>query len=260
MSDTIRDYLDGEMRTSVLLCGGSNDPLAKDALRIASAILGTDEVEGHPDYLCLSGVDTPGVECAERIVRFGQNLPARATRKAVVLSSMDRLTIPAQNKLLKTLEESEVLVVIGTAQGEHLLPTILSRMQVIHYLHKGEYGEGLPACLEEARPYFTAVLGAVKALDGAALFRALHLAEEKDKDAFPAVCKGDIGMMASFLGRLLTEKSRSAGFREVFPAITLCGQHAYEAKEQSYSKDDFFLLVAEVAEALDIIRKKEETE
>ena len=59
---------------------------------------------------------------------------ALGQNKAVFILSADRLTLPAQNALLKTLEEppAHSTIVLSAPNSQSLLATIVSRCQVIH--------------------------------------------------------------------------------------------------------------------------------
>jgi DNA polymerase-3 subunit delta' len=90
----------------------------------------------HPD---LEWVDVPpgkkeiGVDQARRLKRFVQMRSISAARKMAIIDEADRLSIAAQNALLKTLEEppGEALVVLVTATPGALLPTVRSRCRTI---------------------------------------------------------------------------------------------------------------------------------
>lgn len=59
--------------------------------------------------------------------------PRNSPAKAGVLSGMDRLTVEAQNAMLKTLEEppADTYIIGTTGNPEALLPTVRSRMSTI---------------------------------------------------------------------------------------------------------------------------------
>lgn len=46
---------------------------------------------------------------------------------------MDRMTVQAQNKLLKLIEESDSFILIGTVYSSNILDTIKSRVRIISY-------------------------------------------------------------------------------------------------------------------------------
>lgn len=59
--------------------------------------------------------------------------PLEGRRKVFIISEIERASLPAANALLKTLEEppSQVVMLLTTARRDLVLPTILSRCQVI---------------------------------------------------------------------------------------------------------------------------------
>ncbi len=59
--------------------------------------------------------------------------PLKSKTKAIIVEDAQTLTIEAQNALLKTLEEppDNTIIMLGTDNKEVLLPTILSRCQII---------------------------------------------------------------------------------------------------------------------------------
>jgi DNA polymerase III subunit delta' len=115
----------------------------------------------HPDLLWIapqSGKKEIGVELARQLKRFAQMRSVSAARKLAVIDDADRLSIAAQNALLKTLEEppGSALLVLVTASPGALLATVRSRCQRIpfHPLADDEVQAVLEAELadpEEAR-------------------------------------------------------------------------------------------------------------
>ncbi len=59
--------------------------------------------------------------------------PIKSQKKAIIINNGDLLTIEAQNALLKVLEEppSHTIIVLSVENSETLLPTILSRCQIV---------------------------------------------------------------------------------------------------------------------------------
>jgi DNA polymerase-3 subunit delta' len=115
----------------------------------------------HPDLLWLApllGKKEIGVDLARQLKRFAQMRSVSAGRKLVVIDDADRLSIAAQNALLKTLEEppGSALLVLVTASPGSLLATVRSRCQRIpfHPLSEDEVRAVLEAELadpDEAR-------------------------------------------------------------------------------------------------------------
>lgn len=90
--------------------------------------------KSHPDLLFFEEGEKLGVEQAKKIREFLGLKPYQAEQHAVAIISAGGLTHDAQNALLKILEEpnSEAVILLGIASDEQLLPTILSRCQVVN--------------------------------------------------------------------------------------------------------------------------------
>lgn len=92
----------------------------------------------HPDLRWLEppadGRDI-GIDAVRELRRFVSLAPGSSGRRAAVIDDADRLTVAAQNALLKTLEEppSRSLLVLVTARPESLLATIRSRCQRVGF-------------------------------------------------------------------------------------------------------------------------------
>lgn len=128
---------------------GSNKTLAAYAL--AQAVLcdqgGCDECDccrrvmrkKHPDvrYFAPEGAGGYLVDQIRDIVADTALAPIRAKRKIYILDRVDLLGIQAANAFLKTLEEPPddvVLILLGRTR-ESVLPTIVSRCQVVPFRH-----------------------------------------------------------------------------------------------------------------------------
>ena len=85
----------------------------------------------HPDPT------TIGIGQIRNIIEFLSRKPLQSPHLVVVVHSADLLTLPAQNALLKTLEEPppSVLIYLISPHPDALLPTILSRVQSIRPKH-----------------------------------------------------------------------------------------------------------------------------
>jgi DNA polymerase III delta' subunit len=94
----------------------------------------------HPDLFVVSAPDRRkketrkkeiGIDRARELKRFVQLHAVAAARKMALVDDADRLSIAAQNALLKTLEEppGQALIVLVTAAPGALLPTVRSRCQ-----------------------------------------------------------------------------------------------------------------------------------
>lgn len=74
-------------------------------------------------------------EAIDEVVRFLELSPIQSKYKVAIIDDTDVLSIKAQNALLKTLEEprSDTILVLITEDEGRLLPTIVSRAQVIRF-------------------------------------------------------------------------------------------------------------------------------
>lgn len=90
--------------------------------------------KNHPDLMWLGADEKLGIEQARKIKDFLNLKPYQAKGQVIIVISAQNLTADAQNALLKTFEEHEegVNLVLGAESEEQLLPTLLSRCQVIN--------------------------------------------------------------------------------------------------------------------------------
>ncbi len=97
--------------------------------------------KNHPDLLYLSSGEKLGIAEARKIKEHFSLKPYSAKGRIVVLENGASLTIEAQNALLKTLEElpQEAILILGAQSDANLLPTILSRCQIIHLENSTSY-------------------------------------------------------------------------------------------------------------------------
>lgn len=85
------------------------------------------------DTIALTDAPTIGIDEIREFERALRLSPRASGAKAGVLTHIERLTVPAQNALLKTLEEPppHTYLLAETATPLSLLPTILSRFALI---------------------------------------------------------------------------------------------------------------------------------
>ena len=116
-----------------IACKGSGEAPCGDCEGCMQIAAGT-----HADF---SSIELPegkkeiGVELARRLKHFAQMRAVSASRKMAIVDDADRLSIAAQNALLKTLEEppGHALLLLITARPGSLLPTVRSRCQRIAF-------------------------------------------------------------------------------------------------------------------------------
>jgi DNA polymerase-3 subunit delta' len=104
------------------------------ALEFAQKVLATRVLATHPDFAIL---DEPGEIIMETILDFISRLsfkPFLAKYKIAIINNAQNLNVKSSNALLKTLEEaSPSSIIILLADTSRLLPTIVSRCQVLNF-------------------------------------------------------------------------------------------------------------------------------
>jgi DNA polymerase III delta' subunit len=138
---------------AVLLCSAENPPCGtchECVLRAAG---------NHPDSIELPEEGSLGIKVIRELRDQASMRPHSAALRVIIIPSAERLAIPAQNALLKLLEEPPGnTVLILTAPGTAaLLPTTVSRCQVIA-LHPPTDAEVL-ASVEGASPELLELVG-----------------------------------------------------------------------------------------------------
>jgi DNA polymerase-3 subunit delta' len=90
------------------------------------------DIKPGPDVLEIIPETSIGIDEIRQIKTFLSRKPIGSAQNTVIIRNAEKLTLPAQNALLKTLEEppgnSQVYLV--TNHPDQLLPTILSRVQI----------------------------------------------------------------------------------------------------------------------------------
>ena len=96
------------------------------------------EARSHPDLFVVeraSGKKEIGIDLIRRLKRFVRLQAVSGRHKVAIVGEAERLSIPAQNGLLKTLEEppGHALIMLVTPTSEALLPTVRSRCQRVGF-------------------------------------------------------------------------------------------------------------------------------
>lgn len=89
-------------------------------------------LDPQPDLLVVEPDITIGIGAVRALEKFLQRKPYQQPVKTVVITQADKLTLPAQQALLKTLEEppARSQIILLCASETQLLPTIVSRCLV----------------------------------------------------------------------------------------------------------------------------------
>jgi len=103
--------------------------------------LNLEESENNPDLFIVGpeeGKKSIGIKQIRGVIKFFTEKPLNHVNKAVVIDRGELLTIPAQNALLKTLEEPPefATIILNTKTENSLLATIVSRCKKIECREK----------------------------------------------------------------------------------------------------------------------------
>ena len=83
---------------------------------------------------------TIGIDLIHEFVRKTYLKPYLTAFKVGIIVSAEKMTLESQNALLKTLEEppSNTFLILTTSRARKLIPTIISRCQVLEFFDKQE--------------------------------------------------------------------------------------------------------------------------
>ncbi len=139
----------------------------------------------NPDfYEVVSDKSSIGVDLIRALQKDASNRPTYGNKKVYLIDSAEKMTVQAQNCLLKTLEEPSdyVVIILLTTQFEALLPTIQSR--TVHFrMH--------PYSDEEMRK----IIGPVYTKSGDGLKFAINFSQGIPGDALHFLEEGKINDM-----------------------------------------------------------------
>ena len=236
MNKELDIFLSGRAETGLLLVGKSSmTTMLEDAKDVASRLLNCNReaLDGHPDFLFINKGDAKsiGVEAAEKILERNETQPSIGEKIVVIVDEIHLMTEAAQNKLLKLIEESKHIVVIGVCSNiTNMLKTIKSRMriinyhassrsefmveavndgvdeetaQVLYYLTEGCYS--LASSVETLVPIFLSLKEDFFNNSPIAMLQTLNLVKEKDSENFFLLYEERVPALYSFLSELCLE-------------------------------------------------------
>jgi len=101
------------------------------AFRLAQSLTQND-LSPQPDVLIIEAKPSIKIEAVRQLEKFLSHKPYQNDQKIVFIPQADQLTLPAQNALLKTLEEppARSLIILVSSHQNQLLPTIISRCEI----------------------------------------------------------------------------------------------------------------------------------
>lgn len=124
------------MAQSIIICGGEAKQQLTEAEKIINSQTGNTikNILADPDVIILADPDSIKIEAVRRLKKEIQLKPFSAIIKTVLILEAEKITLPAQHALLKTLEEPppNTLIILTTVNAELILPTILSRCRIFN--------------------------------------------------------------------------------------------------------------------------------
>lgn len=123
-----------EMITTQVVIGGSFQERVKIALKLIQPFFDQPVNLDKPpvDVLVIKSDNSVGINQVRSLKRFLSRRPYQAEIKVGLILEAEKLTLPAQNSLLKTLEEppASSLIILLASHSASLLPTIISRVKI----------------------------------------------------------------------------------------------------------------------------------
>lgn len=108
----------------------------KFAGELAKILLNTENVDSSPDYISINA-DGSSIKIAQiRKLQTDIIIKPHKEYKIYIINEAEKMTVEAQNALLKTLEEPPeyAIMILITSNKERLLDTIKSRCEIIKFL------------------------------------------------------------------------------------------------------------------------------
>lgn len=113
-----------------------NTPTAEGAPCLTCNQCRRIEAEEHPDVVTLApeGASIKVDQVRQIKIEFSKS-GLESRKKILIVQEMDKMTTSAANSLLKFIEEpeGEITIMLLTTEVQQLLPTIISRCQIIHF-------------------------------------------------------------------------------------------------------------------------------
>jgi len=130
-----RTLAGGRVGHAYLFLGSKGIGKAKVAASFAQAIVGADNMWPHPDVTVIEARgQSVTIEQMRELTKQALLTPMLAKRKVYIVPRAESLTVQAANSLLQTLEEpTPAVVFILLANAPSVLPTIVSRCQVVRF-------------------------------------------------------------------------------------------------------------------------------
>jgi len=165
---------------SILITNGSKQKRKEEAFSLAQKIL-KKEINNHPDFSKFESSDSLKITQVRQLQKNLALKPYQADYKVALIKEAEKLTLPAQHALLKTLEEPPAnSIIILTAQNkELLLPTIISRCQIIKLKDNENANNQIDG--KDKDVLFEQINNLIKASIGQRLLMAEKISKNKDE-------------------------------------------------------------------------------
>lgn len=223
----IIDYLNRRKNLSLEIdkpkqFGGDSDKALSeifDALSIKKNLLFIEKPENRA---------TIGVETIKEVLQFASQKPHLSTKSILIIMDFELITIQAQNKLLKIIEEPPVYLhtFLATENEHQVLATIKSRCETIYLDQENNLSDEFPKCdLEEkeienlkniCKSIFTR-----KDLKKNYLRLKTLIEEEKKKHKTQKVLGNFTKIVKFFISQILKKKSTSKKLKDRKEKISL---------------------------------------
>lgn len=115
--------------------------IAQKVIKLAKFKITRDKFFSHPDVIVVKPEPSITISQARNLKNRLARKPLKLDFQAAIIVEAQKMTLPAQNAFLKILEEPNpyTLLFLATVNPYQLLPTILSRCQIISFgREKGE--------------------------------------------------------------------------------------------------------------------------
>jgi DNA polymerase-3 subunit delta' len=187
------------------------------------------------------------IDQIRKMILSAAQAPREGDRKIYLLHQAHKMTPQAQNALLKTLEEpiSQVVILILTENLQQLLPTVISRCQVMDFSSEilssmeGDIRKSLARLLLDFLSPVTLVKAEIeKLLEGRDLLEALEYATTLYRDIILVKVRGKAQLMNPDLKEEILKASQTMSETSALRALDLI----YRQRKAAQSRGNAHLL------------------
>lgn len=149
---------------SYLVAGSKSDERIQAIKNVIKKSGFDTRLDNHPDLIFIDSEKSIGINQIRQLKNKFSLKPFQAQFKIAIFPQAEKLTVPAQNALLKTLEEppQDYLIFLSAPSKNQLLTTIISRCHVIQLQEKTQISvdkESLSISLSFLESILTSSLG-----------------------------------------------------------------------------------------------------